>query len=324
MDKSPDVTVVVEWSNALLAEADRPRRMMESLQRQSAELIHEEEAPIEVRICFDGEKVSPATIAAISPLAAPGRHESISVSLHDFPGADYYELKNLGSVGITTELILFLDSDVVPCNGWLESILATFAEPDRQVVGGISFIEQDSIYGKAMAVNWIFELEPGSKDVEPRGHFWANNVCFRRALFAEMPFRPIQGSSRGACARLAAEMERVGVTIWINEAARVTHPPPAGLSAFFERAMAQGRDRVLWHRCFGNTWLQSLPAGFFRYGKHLLQTIGRSVKNSRKVGVKPWEIPLVILVSGCYYSVFLLGELATHIMPDQMSRRFRI
>lgn len=325
------LSIIVEWSNALLTEADRPSRMMESLVDQASKLEtatggQEGNAifPVEVLICYDGDQVDSEKISSMAPLAAPGSHGAIQVTHCNFPGAEYYELKNLGSKRAKGELFLFLDSDVVPQENWLKNLWSSFNDPGHQVMAGISYIDPVSLYDKATALNWVFNIPPPWQDTRPATHFWANNVCFRREVFETWPFPAMNGASRGACSALADTLVKKRIPLHINGAARVSHPAPAGLGGFFERAMAQGRDRVLWHQRFSSWWMQSIPAGFLRYIKHLGSVVWSTLLRYRQAGVRVWEIPAVLVISASYYTVFFAGELFTHMAPQFMKKKFRV
>ncbi|NNJ79397.1 MAG: glycosyltransferase [Xanthomonadales bacterium] len=331
MNPVPTLSVIIEWSNALLTETDRPARMMEALVKQASDLASEWDHgtvrrlfPIQTLVCFDGDQVDSDTISRMAPLARPGTHGPLGVEHCEFPGAEYYDLKNLGARRAAGDLLLFVDSDVVPEPGWLNYLWTMFRDGAYRVAGGVSFIAPDNLYAKATALNWVFELPPDWTDIRATPHFWANNVAFRRDVFAAHPYQPMKGASRGACRQLAGELLTRGVPLHINGAARVTHPAPAGLGGFFERAMAQGRDRVLWHQRFGSWWTQSVAGGLLRYLKHLAIVVVGTLFRFPRAGVRVWEVPAVIAISATYYTVFLLGELLTHLAPGYMKRRFRV
>lgn len=330
MSGLPRPSIVIEWSNALLAEADRPARMMAALAAQAGELQSASgqetggSFPLEVLLCFDSERVDGEAIAGMAPLAAQGRHGPLLVMHCPFPGAEYYDLKNLGAERASGDLLIFLDSDVLPQDGWLSHLWGCFANPDLQVVGGVSSIDPVTLYDKATALNWVFDPPPGWFDIRPAEHFWANNVAFRRTVFAGHPFPGMNGASRGACSHLARILAVNGIPVHVNGSARVLHPSPAGLGGFCQRAMAQGRDRVLWHRRFGSWWMQSAPAGLLRFGKHLSRVVYSGFFRRRQVGLRWWEVPAAIGISAAYYTVFLVGELLTHVAPAYMKRSFRV
>lgn len=325
------LSIIVEWSNALLAEADRPARMMESLHEQASVLesstspqAAESLFPLEVLICYDGNQVDSKRIAAMAPLAAPGSHGALQVTHCNFPDAEYYDLKIRGAERAGGDLFLFLDSDVVPRENWLENLWAAFNDPAHQVMAGVSYIDPVNLYAKATALNWVFSLPPPWRDIRPSTHFWANNVCFRREVFETYSFPAMNGASRGACRELADTLLANEIPLHLNGAARVTHPAPAGLGGYYQRAMAQGRDRVLWHQRFSSWWMQSMPAAFLRYIKHLGLVTWSTLSRHRQVGVRAWEVPAVLVISAGYYTVFFTGELATHIAPETMKKSFRV
>ena len=328
----PPASIVIEWSNALLAEAERPSRMIKALREQADALRadwgrdpkNHRFFPLQVLICFDSEQVTSEEISRMAPSGAPGDHGALRIRHCGYAGAEYYELKNRGAEEANCAVLLFLDSDVVPQPGWLENLWGTFRDPGYRVVGGISFVETGSLWAKATALNWVFELPPDWTEIRPAKRFWANNVAFRRNIFTAHSYPRMEGASRGACEELAGELAAEGIPMHINGSVRVEHPAPAGLSGFFERAMAQGRDRVLWHRRFSSWWMQSMPAGLLRWVKHLAQVAWRTLQNHRQARVRVWEIPLVIAISWAYYTVFLAGEWLMHLAPDYMRRHFRV
>src|SRR6185437_10361673 len=101
---------------------------------------------------------------------------------------DYYEKKNFGFAMACGEIVVFVDSDLAPEPDWLEAITRPFADPSRSVVIGLTHFECGSLYERAMALFWIFEARCGESLVRPTHRLVSNNVAFRRALFAALPF----------------------------------------------------------------------------------------------------------------------------------------
>jgi cellulose synthase/poly-beta-1,6-N-acetylglucosamine synthase-like glycosyltransferase len=82
-------------------------------------------------------------------------------------GLHYYDLKNFGAKHSKGELIIFLDSDVIPENGWLIGLLESFQRPDVLVVGGNTYMTEGSLYEKSLALLYFF----------PRGSDTAGCIC---------------------------------------------------------------------------------------------------------------------------------------------------
>ena len=142
------------------------------------------------------------------------------------PGASYYQQKNTGAAAATGDVVVFLDSDVVPEEGWLESILRPFALPWVRCAAGNSYVDTGSVYGKAFALTWFFPLRDHDGRRGLVAHFYANNVAFRRDFFLARGFADDGGLARGACRRLAESIRAEGHKIAYDGAARVSHPPP--------------------------------------------------------------------------------------------------
>jgi hypothetical protein len=116
-----------------------------------------------------------------------------------------------------------------------------FASPDLDVVCGNTFVAPDTLYSAAMALTWIFPLRSTESGLVRSRFFHANNVAFRRAVFARHPF-PETGQFRGQCGFLADELIRSGHEIYLNRDAQVAHAPPQGLKHFVVRALWGGHD----------------------------------------------------------------------------------
>ncbi len=325
------VSIIIEWSNVLQADLDQSRRMMSQLVAQARDLnqgfVKETLAvafPLQTLICFDSQRVATPAIQQVINEFIDGGPTNLDVDLYSCPGAEYYDLKNLGANKAHGEVLLFIDSDVVPEPGWLKSMLSAFANPDLLVVAGCTYIEPRDIYHKAFALNWVFPLRPDWSGMRTCETFWANNVGFRSKTFRRFLYPPMSGASRGSCAELAGQLLENGISIFENGSACIRHPAPKCLDGFARRALAQGRDRVLWHRQFGTWWTRSIPAALLRFCRHLASLAPRTLGRFRKVGVKPFELPIVLMISATYYSLFFLGELLTHIVPTTMQRHFRV
>jgi len=105
--------------------------------------------------------------AAIVPVAR-GRAELIHHDVSRGPAA----ARNTGLRAVRTALVAFLDSDVVPRPGWLETVLAHFADPAVGVVAPrIAALEtaQAGLIARYEAARSSLDLGPTPALVTPRG-----------------------------------------------------------------------------------------------------------------------------------------------------------
>jgi hypothetical protein len=117
---------------------------------------------------------------------------------------------------------------------------------------------------------------------------------------------------------LSKQLEREGITIWINTAAQVSHPAPNGIHHFFIRALAEGRDAVLYDDLNPPA---TLNKSFFKKFISHLSTI---VTNRKKVDLPVWQAPIAIGIMLTYYSVALAGAVITSVKPGYAKSSWRI
>jgi hypothetical protein len=289
----PRISIIVEWENVILAGAPRARAMLARLAGEARCC----EEPLEILFCHPG--ADPPELAEAGA-ALPPVCRFVAAS-----GAHYYELKNVAAAEARGAILVFLDSDVIPAEGWLQALLAPFADPAVQVVAGHSTIDAENLYSRAFALTWFFPLPAGPAPLQPVPRFFANNVAFRREVFLAHPFSALEGTSRGACVRLAQELGRQGITIWKTTAARVTHPAPRGFRHFLLRGLAEGRDRILPER----GWRATPLATAARWLRNCLAGLVSILLRHRRVGLSPAGIPAAAAICFAYYSLYAAGEL---------------
>src|SRR5262249_19140345 len=114
------LSVVIEWENILLAEADRCRRMLDELGTQLVELRNADSSneldqiqfPAEIVIMFDPHDVDQSTVEAAVKKNLKGDLAIRTCRFVPVPGGTYYVLKNEGARHATGDLLLMVDSDV--------------------------------------------------------------------------------------------------------------------------------------------------------------------------------------------------------------------
>ncbi len=328
------LTVIIEWENVLLAEAERCRRMLHELGTQLIDLHkgHSELSnqlgqiyfPIEILIMFDPNDVDQASVQGTVDRHLVGDAAIRTCRFVPVLGGTYYVLKNEGARQASGDLLVMLDTDVVPQPGWLRALLQPFADRQIHLVGGQAYLSTDSIIAKALALSWFFPLRQAGRSLTPKSHFFANNVACRRHVLLEHPFPSLPGINRGACTVLAKQLFELGVPAYITTAAEVEHPPPHGFGGVIRRAFAHGRDELL-----------SLRRGAPPRKTALMRSVGRAWRmwgrgirslmfRRRQVGLSMLELPGAIGIVSAYYSCYLLGDLGTRMFPTYMRSHFQV
>lgn len=328
------VSVVIEWDNVRLSELDRARRMLAALAGQAAEVrkaprwASPEEAaflagvtlPLEALVTFDSTEFTEAELRGVVEACLPPDTEGIALRFVPVPGGRYYALKNAGATQSSGDLVVFLDSDAVPESGWLQGLLAGFADAGRKVIGGNTYLEPVGTYGKTFALTWFFPPRADDGPLEPAQYFLANNVAFRRATFLPAGFDLEEGLSKGACRRLGRRLLDTGVQIHRAPRARCGHPPPNGARHFVERAIAQGRDNALSPTGRAVTFGGSVR----RLLRNQRTATMRLLRRRREVGLGAGEVPVGLAIAWSYYALYFAGEALSHAAPTWMRRHFQL
>jgi len=322
---TPKLTVIIEWENVRRSELERARRMLRTLKNQVEE--QRMAKPVEVLILYDDEVIPGEGVQALLAEVLGTNNKVLDVRVETAPGLHYYDLKNHGAQRASGDLLLFLDSDVIPESDWLQSLVAAAANEDVHVVGGDAFIEPDGLVAKAFSVFWFFNspeatVAPDKSSLQRRSQFFANNVLFDRETFLAHPFPKMpDGMTRGACLQLARNLEDAGIPVYRELRARVSHPAPNGWRHFFTRAMAQGRDRVF--RKGESFGLRQSCNNIRSSLAHLWRTLrSRDLRLGHRISLA--EAPIVLAIGVLYVGTRFVGEVAARRFPSFVRTRFRI
>jgi Elongation factor Tu GTP binding domain/Glycosyl transferase family 2 len=326
------LSVVIEWENILLAESDRCRRMLDELGTQLIELRNADSSneldqiqfPAEILIMFDPHDVDQSSVEAAVNKNLKGNLATRTCRFVPVPGGTYYVLKNEGARHATGDLLLMVDSDVVPQPGWLRALLKPFNNPEVHLVGGQSYLAMNSTLAKTFALSWFFPLRQAEATLTPMAHFFANNFAFRRHVLLEHPFPALPGISRGQCSVLARKLFDLGTPAYITTAAEVEHPPPYGFRAVVRRALAHGRDELFLLKCDASPRKIGLTYSVVRAGRVWARGLGNVVFRRHKAELSMLELPSAIALVTIYYGCYLLGDLAAQIFPSYMRTHFQV
>jgi hypothetical protein len=316
-------TVVIEWENIQLSEHSRALEMLRRLTQQIDDLVavSPQSGGFEVILLYNDQTCSVDDIQrAVAPFFLPAKPHRV-LRLEPTPGLSYYMQKNRGTELASSDLVVFVDSDVIPEENWLASLVSPFADPNVQFVAGNSYLSASNVYAKSFALFWFFPLRATEEVFEPRQSFFANNFAVRRHLMLKYPFLPVPGTTRGWCRALALRLKENGVTIHYNSAARVSHPAPNGLSHVVKRALAQGRDQVINRKARGlGVALRYFP----NIATQPLRAMWKVVSRRRKVGLSIHQTPAAIAIAAGFSCLMIAGYILALLAPGFAMRHWHI
>jgi hypothetical protein len=324
--QTPDclATIVIEWENIQLAEADRCSTMLAEIMRQIHALpqtVAGAAGEIELLVAFDDQKITAEEIREFFGRAVAEPASRCTVRFLAGSGHGYYDQKNLGAAQARGRFVVFLDSDVIPEQGWLERLLGSFADPAVDVVCGNCFLDTGDLVSKTLALAWFFPLRDDRQALVPTDWFFANNVAFRREVARANPFVPLEGATRGACRLLGRRMAATGIGLFVNTAARVSHPAPNGLRHLLMRGLAQGRDNLLFDRVLGGGRLR---ASIKRAWGLQARAWKRIVRERHQVGLSLTAVPAALGLATVYYACYATGDAAARLAPEWTTRHVRL
>ena len=322
-DIEPRATIVIEWENIQLAEHSRCLEMLRRLSRQIDEVhaAHPEAGPLELILLYNNEDCSDADLhAAVDPYFTPAKPHC-RVRFEAAPGQSYYKQKNRGAELAAAEIVVFIDSDVIPEDGWLAGLLSPFSDKKVQFVCGNSYLAATDLYSKTFALFWFFPLRATKAVFETKRTFFANNFAMRRNTMLKHPFVPVSGTTRGWCLALAHHLRENGIEIYYNSAAQVSHPAPFGISHFVKRALAQGRDLVIMRHARGKG---GILRNFHKVALLPFRATWKIVRNRRQVGLSLVETPAALAIALAYNLLAIGGYLLTLVAPGYTRRRWHI
>lgn len=318
------IAIIVEWENALLSEVERAREMFRRLQAQAIEAARTHNAHFELTLVYDSEAIErevPAKVLAecIEVQTWPGSTRLIAA-----PGLSYYEQKNFGARQTDADIVVFIDSDVVPDESWLGHILEAMRDPSVQVVSGETYLATDTHLDRIFAAFWLFDTKKPARGVYEAKNFYANNVAFRGDLIRKSAF-PDAETYRGQCTMLAKHLRSADIRLYRAGSAMVSHPAPAGLAHFAIRAICHGHDIVLSNRRKRFGWIKASPLGALaRFLGEVASTPARIIRR-RHASINSISGMLTALGFAVAYAfIKLAGEIITFISPKIVRRCFSI
>jgi hypothetical protein len=321
--QNTSLSIVIEWDNAKHCKRERSLAMLRALRRELESLASSVAA--EVLILYDGLEVNGAVVQAAIAEVFGTACSHAAIRTQSAEGLGYYELKNHGARLSTGEVVVLLDSDVIPDPGWLNAYTAAFTDPSVQVVAGATYVAPENLYFKAFALYGDFPLAPPADlGLVPTKRFFANNMAARRALLVAQPF-PNLPHFRSQCRELARRLDGMGVKMVLQPRARVAHPPPNGLSHFVRQALCDGHDWFLSAQMYDETRsTASVKGAYWRFRAALRRSLRRIRAGRQAVGLSVSGTVVAAMVAAGFFVCVFLGEVLTRIDPRIVRRHFAI
>jgi hypothetical protein len=312
-----DVSVVVTWEPRLRGGEDRATAMLNQLALQTTSL----DRRFQVLFVSDDGEVDLGALRSVVEATQLSTATNVEVEYVPYEGK-YFDSKNAGAGRARGDLVAFLDSDLIPEDGWLENLLGALDDPARSIAGGWTYLGPvRSLYDKTFALFWLFPLRGDGGPPIEHVHFYPNNVVFRRELLHRYPYR-VDQRHRGSDSTLAARFRAEGVTIWRVPSARAMHPPPIGVRNMIRRALWYGHDHVVAARNDGEPdqlrmmALARLLAGRMKGAALLMATDGPDV------GLTRAQMVPALAITGGYFLFWGMGFVITRLAPGFIPRFF--
>ncbi|MEO7634185.1 MAG: glycosyltransferase, partial [Sphingomicrobium sp.] len=269
-----------------------------------------------VTYLYDRDSVPAGTIERAIAAMAPRLPDLAELEILPTAGLTYYKLKNFGIARATTAISVMLDSDAAPQPGWLEHLLAPFADPEIMAVGGFTVLGYEDFLSKTFALSWIFNLPDERAKTVKRAKIHANNCAVRTDFFRAHPF-PDLPAFKKQCGFWLRDMSARGDKFVRTADAMTIHAPHPGYKFLVWRAWTMGLDRD--YQAF-QTASRSRPGriahAFQFFGKKVGKSWGRIWTRGAAVDLPAWQRPGAMLVTLGFYGIGLAGELKSAVTRD--------
>jgi glycosyltransferase involved in cell wall biosynthesis len=337
------LSIIIEWDNVRISELGRAKAMLARLGEQLHDLHTRATTtaasatlptdhlqwfvqPVELLVGYNDAEIDPNELAPIVRDFFNEAHANAQVTLLRATDANYYRLKNTGVRQAKGDLIVFVDSDVIPEDGWLEQLVQPFSNPHIKVVGGNTYVEPNSLYSRTLALTFFFPLRADDGPLHESDWFFANNCAFRKSVLLQHPFPERTDQFRGQCDELARAIIASGHKIMINPRARVHHPPPNGVRHFINRAVCEGHDYYLEavHNAGRTGERTTLRKTLGRTRRRLRDSLRRIRRQRDRVGLSAAGVPVAAAIATSYYSFYLMGEILGRTSPQTVRKFFSI
>ena len=236
-------SIIIEWENFVQSEARYASIMLQNLIMQIKKISKKISVLPEIIIVYNSKAVDGPAVEQFVMDNFASNLKLVELKIVSASGMYYYDLKNLGASKSSNDLNIFIDSDVIPEDGWLEGLIEPFQNPEISVVAGCTYMPLDTIIGKALSLVWFCPRSFNLKQFFEKNHFYANNVAFRHKIFQANPF-PGLSQFHGQCEVVADKLQKSGIKIFFQKKSKLCHDVPDSVRDFVTWSLTQGLDFV--------------------------------------------------------------------------------
>jgi len=318
--KSPSISIVIEWDNPVFSDLSRAHTMLARLGAQLSALPRPVTPPPELVLVCNPETAEPGWVENEARQHLGTAVNMVTLEVIAGKGLRYYEMKNIGARHTSGDVIIFIDSDVIPEDAWLESLVSAICRENVAVVGGETYVETHTFFQRAFALLWPFPHRTDEITFTSTNRFFANNVAFRKEVFLKHPF-PDLPCYRMQSYILGQILLAEGYKIYLYTAARTEHPAINGFKHFIVRALCVGHDRLFYARYQSGSLSGNKKRTFVNLCHKVIEKLEHIWMRKDKAGTI-LEIALAYTIAIAYYGIAILGMLITYINAEWFQRHF--
>ena len=305
---SVTLSIVVELENATVASSDRVHELLAALERElglfSADAADRKAEIICVHGGTDHESLPLRAQLLESSAHLSEFAELKCVALED---GRYYELKNRGVREASGDLVVLVDSDVVPEPDWLAQLLLPFQDPTTMATTGHTYLEHRDLVSRTFALMWVFPLRDQDQQLISRRPLVANNCAFRRKWICDHPFQENAGF-KVDCSLMERGLRERGLSV-VRTPAKACHAPLSGFRFLAWRGLVTGRDADRKAAIKGSGTGARVRRALTQGLKSQLRTFKRIVTKHHCVSMPVWQVPFSLALGSAFYSLATLGQL---------------
>ena len=341
MEYDISVSIIMEWENAALTETSRVKTLLDIIQKQIHELFDSAVSnaklrrdfsflgrirqPIEIVVAFHHSIDKERFLREITATIAINNPE-ICLSLVPTPEQRYFELKNTSAASSCGDILVFLDSDVIPQPNWLITLLGSFENPQIEIVGSNCFVQHKNLYQKSYAAIKFGEPSTSIEIIKSYDIAHGNSIAFRRNAYEEYKFPPTGYTYKLPFKYFIEALKQDNFPIYVNMGAQIEHPAPLPKN-FLKRGFFHGRDEMILRQDRKiKAEIGDESRSITYWGMHELTLAKarfcRIATYRKKWNIAIWELPLVYCIVAAYYSAVLTGYLITQMLPTYSRNKF--